>query len=611
MAGSIRVAAISLAAALLLAIPAAGQLKLGEFSTNLNANLAAGYTGDYGNLTESDHGWTVGGAGTLAGFYYNPNFVSFDISPYVNQSRANSDYQSITDASGVNLSSTIFGGSHFPGSINYSKSYNSEGSYAIPGISSFTTHGNSDTFGINWSENLPDAPSVTVGFQMGSNQYSVYGSNGEGDSGFHSFNVHSGYTVLGFHLGAYFDTGTSHSLFPEITDVGQETETHSSTTGYGFNVAHGLPLHGSWFAGVNRTDVDSNFLGYDYSGTIDTINTSVALQPTNKLHLSMNGDYSDNLTGQLYQQVIGAGGVVPGANDSLASHSMDVSGTAGYSFLTNLQATVFAEHREQYFLGENYGGNSYGGGLSYAHNLAGGTMNLAGSVSDNTVSNTNINALGFSTNANYSRTILGWKVSGAFGYAQNVQTLLITYMTSFYNYSGNIRRRWGRMTFSAGASAGRTGITEEPGTDDRSASYNLSLGFSRWITATGSYSKSSGQALQTENGLTPVPIPSPILPDNLLTLYGGKSYSIGLASSPAKRLTISAGFGKANSNFFLFPLTSSNNNEEINAIAQYQFRKMYFTGGYSRLVQGFSASGLPPQMISSFYLGVSRWFNFF
>lgn len=610
MARSIPVAAITIAA-LLLTIPAAGQVTFGDFSTNLNANLSAGYTGDYGNQTPSDHGWTVGGAGTLSGYYYNPNFVSFDVSPYLNQSRANSNYQSLSDASGVNFGSTIFGGSHFPGSINFSKAYNSEGSYAIPGISSFTTHGNSDTFGINWSETLPDAPSVSVGFQMGSSQYSVYGTNDEGNSAFHSFNIHSGYTVLGFHLGAYYDTGASHSLFPQITDVEEETETHSGSTGYGFNVAHGLPLHGSWFAGVNRTDVDSNFLGYDYSGSIDTLNTSVAVQPTNKLHLSVVADYSDNLTGQLYQALIAAGGAVPGANTNLESHSMDVSGTAGYSFLTNLQATVFAEHREQYFEGENYGGNSYGGSLSYAHTLAGGTMNATGSVSDNTVSNANVNALGFSTNVNYSRTILGWKVSGAFGYAQNVQTLLITYMTSFYNYSGNIRRRWGRFTFSAGASAGRTGLTEQPGTDNRSNSYNVSVGFSRWVTATGSYSKSSGQALQTGGGLTPVPIPPPILPDYLLTLYGGRSYSFGLASTPARRLTISAGFGKANSNFFLYPLTSSNNNEEFNAIVQYQFRKMYLTGGFSRLEQGFSASGLPPQMISSFYIGVSRWFNFF
>lgn len=591
-------------------MPAAAQLQFGDFSTNLNGTLSAGYTGDYGNQTESSHGWTLGGAGNFSGFYYNPNFISFDVAPYLNQSRANSNYQSISDASGVALSSTIFGGSHFPGSITYARSYDSEGTYSIPGISSFTTHGNSDTFGINWSETLPDAPSVTVGFQMGDSSYSVYGTNDQGNSAFHSFNVHSAYTLLGFHLGAYYDNGAAHSLFPQITDVEQVTATHSDSSGYGFNVGHELPLHGSFYAGVNRTEVGSDFLGYNYDGTIDTLNSSVGFQPTNKLHLSFQTDYSDNLTGELYQSVIAAGGIVP-ENTNAASHALDYSGTAGYSFMANLQGTVFAEHREQYFAGENYSGNSYGGSIGYTREVLGGNFNGTFSLSDNTVNNTNVNSLGLSANANYTRRIHGWTVTGAFGYAQNVQTLLITYMTSFYSYSGNIRRRWGRLTFSAGASAGRTGLTELPGTRNDSDSFNSSFGFSHWITLTGTYAKSDGNALQTANGFVPVPIPSPVLPSDLLTTYGGKSYSFGLGSSPVKRLTISASYGKANSNFFLYPLTSTNQNNEFNAIVQYQFRKMYLTGGVSRLEQGFSASGLPPQVLSSFYIGVSRWFNFF
>ena len=67
-------------------------------------------------------------------------------------------------------------------------------------------------------------------------------------------------------------------------------------------------------------------------------------------------------------------------------------------------------------------------------------------VRDTTLDSTSQNSLGFSVNTNYTRRINDWVVSGAFGYAQNVQTLLITYMSSFYNYSGNIRHRWGLFT---------------------------------------------------------------------------------------------------------------------------------------------------------------------
>lgn len=611
MGHSLRVAWGTLAGLLLLAWPAAAQLQFGDFSTNLNGTISAGYTDNFGNLINSDHSWSMGGTGTFSGYYYNPNFVSFTASPYLNQSRANSDFQSISDASGVNFTSSIFGGSHFPGTISYAKAYDSEGNFGIPGIANFTTHGNSDTFGVNWSELLPDAPSLSVGYQQGGSEYSVYGTNDEGSSGSRSFNVRSGYTLAGFNMAAFYSTGVGQSLIPAVANLQEATQIHSDNTDYGFNVGHVLPLRGSFSAGINRADIGSDYLGYNYNATIDTINALAAIQPTDKLHVSFSANYSDNLEGQLFQSVAGAGAIIPGINNNQASHSMDYIGTVSYSFLPNLQTSAFAERRTQYFLGQDYAGNSYGGSANYGHGLFGGTINAAGTVSENTTDNSDAKALGFSGSVNYTRHIFGWAVSGSFNYAQNVQTLLINYTNSFYNYSGSLRRRWGKLTFSAGLGAGRTGLTSEPGTDSRSESYNASVGYSRWITLTGGYAKSSGNALETAGGLVPVPIPQPILPFSDLILYGGHSYSFGLGSNPAKKLTIAAAFSKANSNTFSDTLASWNTNQQFNALIQYQFRKMYFTGGFSRLDQGFSLSGTPPEMVSSFYIGVSRWFNFF
>jgi hypothetical protein len=136
------------------------------------------------------------------------------------------------------------------------------------------------------------------------------------------------------------------------------------------------------------------------------------------------------------------------------------------------------------------------------------------------------------------------------------------------------------------------------------------MSYSRWIAVTGSYGKSSGNAIATGAGLAPVPLP-PIVPSGDLILFGGKSYSLGLSSNPMRRLTIGSSFAKANSNTNLAGTASSNDTEEFNTLFQYQFRKMYLTGGYSRLVQGFSASATAPEKVSSFYVGVTRWFNFF
>ena len=208
VAGVLRNSSFVLVGLLLLVLSAAGQITLGDLSTNLNGTLSAGYTGDYGNQISSDHSLAFGGSGTLSGFYYNPNFVSFTVSPYLNQSRDNSTYQSLSNASGVSAASNIFGGSHFPGSINFAKAYNSEGNFSVPGVANYTTHGDSETFGVNWAELVPGLPTLSASFQMGNSQYSIYGSNDNGTTDNHSFTLRSGYTLKGFNLGAYFGDGS-------------------------------------------------------------------------------------------------------------------------------------------------------------------------------------------------------------------------------------------------------------------------------------------------------------------------------------------------------------------------------------------------------------------
>ncbi len=51
-----------------------------------------------------------------------------------------------------------------------------------------------------------------------------------------------------------------------------------------------------------------------------------------------------------------------------------------------------------------------------------------------------------------------WFVSG-FSYAQNAQTFLVTYMNSYYLYSGNVRHRFGRMVWTASAAGSHSALT--------------------------------------------------------------------------------------------------------------------------------------------------------
>lgn len=589
-----------------------GQIRVGDVSTDLNGVVSAGYNGDYGNLISSDHSLAFGGSGTLSGSYYNPNFLNFEVSPYLNQARDNSAYQSISNASGVGVSTSIFSGSYFPGSINYAKAYNSEGNFAIPGMANYTTHGNSDTLGISWSELMPGLPSLTASFQTGSSQYSIYGTNDNGTSDNHSFLLRSGYMLKGFNLGAFFSDGAGHSEIPQILETSAPAESASSSTlSYGLTAGHSLPFHGSLAGSFSRSSYNSEYAGGSNNGTTDVYTATAVFQPTQKFHVSLGTSYSTNLAGGLSLAIVGAGGVAPEVNLGQGTHSLDSTATASYSVLANLQALAFADHREQYYLGENFGANSYGGGLTYWRPLFGGNLNAALTLSDNTVSTSSANSLGLNSTVNYNKRYKGWAMGVNFSYAQNVQTMLISYTTSDYSYGANLARRWRKFGWSGSGSVTKTLLTEVAGSANSSESFATALNYSHWITANGNYSKSSGTAIQGGMGLVQSPIPQPLLPNTDLILFGGKSYSFGLSSSPQRRMTIGASYAKSITNSDLQGITSLNDTKMINVLFNYQFRKMYFTGGYSNLVQSFSLSGIGPENISSFYIGVSRWFNFF
>jgi hypothetical protein len=574
----------------------------------LSGDVSVGYTADFGNEVSSDHSWTLGGDANLNGSFYKPSFLSYNASLYLNRSQANSGFQSISDASGVNLAASLFGGSKFPGSISYSKAYNSEGNFAVPGLSNYVTRGNSDALGINWSENLPDAPSFSAGFVMGSNQYSIYGTSEHGESKFHSLNFHSGYSYAGFGMGAYYTTGGGDSLVPQLTTGEAAEQTHTGDSGYGFNVSHRLPWQGSLSSSLNRSEYSANYLGFRSSGAIDLFNTAAYMHPTAKLSLSANVDYSDNLSGQLYEAIVGAGGTIPGSNTNASSDSLDMMAAAGYTPGHNVQTSLYVERRSQSFEGQTYGDKTFGGSASYSHAFRNGFLSSSLNVNGNIADQTGQEIVGFATMENYSTRLLGWQVNGTFNYSQNAQTLLVTYMNSIYSFSGNARRRWGKVILNGGAAGSRTGLTAQSGTISDNQDYHAGFGYAGLLAASGSYFRSNGQALETGGGLVPIPVP---VPSNLISLYGGHGYSLSLSGSPFKRISIAAAYSNSDSNTSSNGATSANLSNQFNAYTQTQFRKLYFNSGYTRLYQSFSGSGAKPEIVSSFYVGISRWFNFF
>ncbi len=618
-----------------MATPLLGQITIGnDLGMRLNGTVNVGYNDTYGSSIESSHGLGFGGVAGLSGYYHSPNFLSFNADPYYNQSRSNSTFGSVTNASGVTLSSAIFAGSHFPGSVSYTAGFNNTGNYGVPGVTGLNTNSNNQGFAVGWGAFLPGLPTLNVGYQQGSENYSIYGSNQTGNSAFRSFNLNSNYVLAGFLLGAGFSDGSSHALIPGVLINGQETESTSDNKTFNFSAGHRLPWNGNFSSSFNRTDLNSDYLGYSFNGDIDRVSASAGINPTQKLSFSLSGDYTDNLSGSLYQalfptaagqsssapaaeataQAGGTGAATTtttqqGTELNVSSHAWNILLNGTYAFAPNLQANGQVERRMQTYAGANYSDTLYGGGVSYTRQILGGYMGANVNVFDSVVDGQNSNSLGFNTNLNYNRRIGAWQVGGYFNYAQNVQTLLVTYNTSFYTFSGNVARRFGNFYWTANASGGKSGLSAVPGSASSSESFSTSLGTNR-ISASGTYSKSDGNALAGGNGLIPTPLP-PIIPPGLLVIYGGQSYSFALSGSPVRHMQATFSYVNARNNTTNQGVSSFNKLEEENAFLTYQFRQIGIQGGYTKFNQGFSASGQPPASVSSFFIGIFRWFNFF
>src|SRR5437667_8490060 len=145
---------------LLLASLACAQLQLGD-NTTLKANATAGlgWTGTYdGNDLNS---LTYGFSGTLNGDYYDERFLNWSISPYLNQSKLNSNFYSTSSATGISGLANFLSSSRTPMQFTFSRDHNAEGTFNVPGSTgSYRTVGNDQAVGVTAAYLPEDLPSI-------------------------------------------------------------------------------------------------------------------------------------------------------------------------------------------------------------------------------------------------------------------------------------------------------------------------------------------------------------------------------------------------------------------------------------------------------------------
>ena len=580
---------------------------------HLNGDVGFAYSGGL-NQGLSDHSMGFSGNGNLTGSYYSPNFLNFNIDPFYNRAQSNSVFGSLTNTSGVTSNVNLFSGSHFPGTVSYNRLFNSTSQFGVPGSEiGLAQHTNTQGYGIGWSALVPDWPTLTANYSVNSNSNSIIGLPGNNDETDHTLTVLSNYRWNEFQMLGQFIHRNVDASFSEMLETVAPVQTNSSSNSYGVSVQHPLPMAGTFGVTWNRLDYD-----YDYkdsysatnSGGSTSVNGTAAFHPTSKLGVAFNGNYNTSLLGSVPEPILNNGAVVDMA--SLGSFRSELVGSdVYYQIFRNLGVHADVSHQHQSFLGNSYSATQFFGSANFNFDrrlLKGLSFSLA--VVD-TAQQTDNTGLGFVGTVNYTRKFSGWDINGNFSYAQNTQTVMLVYTTSSYNYLGSVRRRLGdRSYFMAGYSGAHSGITANSGTNS-SAQRVWTTFMHRGYTLNAFYNKSRGMAILSANGLIPVPGNLPPSALGATTSYDSQGWGLNGGATVVRRLTISAGYSKSNGHTVDPLLTTATNNELINALMQYRLRKIFLNAGYTRLSQSVGTPGTQPIDVTTYFIGFSRWFNFF
>ncbi len=583
-----------------------GQVEAGKnLKMLMNGSLGTVYTANYGNYLGSSHSLGFGINGTLEGYYYNPQFLNFQVRPYYDRAQANAESQTINRGTGVDSSVGVFGGSHFPGSISYGRNFNNDSEFGIAGVPSVLGDSSGSNLNVSWSALFSKLPTLQASYSIADSTSTLLGTTNQGTSSSRSFNLNSNYTLGGFNLQGRLGHYNTDLVSPSFL-TGATINATSSVTNYGVIASRRLPLSGSLGLGWSRTT--SSSIGDD--SATNSYSVSTGISPWRRLSLSGYCNYTTNVIAALEQLWFGETAVLPSSNSGSNSNAVYMNTSGTFMVGHGLTVTGYVNHRIQNFQGESSANTQYGGTFNFqkADDLFGFLRFSVGVV--NTATQDGNSAVGLVTNLGVSHKFGGWETAADFDYSQDTQTLFDIVTTSNYSYGGLLRRRINSSaSWSASFRESRSGLAAQEGSKNRADSVVTNLSWEKY-SLSGSYSKSNGEALLTSNGtLTPTPLGS-ILSDYFLT-YNARSYAISASTELFRVLTLIGTYTNVSSRATQMELGTFNNGDRYTARIALRMRRLYIIAGFSRAVQESSVVPGGPRRVNSYYVSLSRWFNVF
>lgn len=609
---------LALMGVVLLAPLALAQLQVGDNTTlKANATAGVGWTGTYdGNDMSS---LTYGFAGNLTGDYYDERFLNWAISPYLNQSKLNSNFYSTSSATGVSALANFLSTSRTPMQFTYSRDHNAEGTFNVPGsIGSYRTVGDDQAIGVTAAYLPEDWPSIQGSFSHSGSKYEIIGNPGGGQAHATAFGLSSAYDLYDTKLSGSYTKSFSNSESPEL-GTGGTLKTDGNQDSLQFGASRRLTSWSSGSFNYGRSHLNANYIGARTDATFDTIGGLLSAQATKRLSFNFHANYSSNLSAQFLSDVLGnnkaAGGETKGL--SFTSNYLNYGVTSGYNIAHDLTATGSINHQVQGQPGfPDVTSTIMNAGLTWSHQILGGSFGAHYGVShyfspllvranDQTVTKDST-FTGQNAAVSYGRNVFGFATSGSFSYGRSLTTFLVGYIQNNYNANGSVSRNVKNWNFGVSGSYSNAHIENITVTDSSNQSYSASMSHGS-LGISGNYSRGHGSGLQVGNNIIPNPTPG----EFPLVLFNGESYGGGINYRPVRRWTISSTFTKLKYNTINLDLNSRNTSEQFFLRSDYHFRQMDFNFGYSHLTQGFGVGTVNPTTIDTVFFGVSRRFDIF
>lgn len=595
---------IVILAALLCATVATAQLQVGDnWSMTMNGNLGFGYSGNFGNYQSSSHGQGFLANANLDGYYFHPNFLSFNVHPYYDRQSSTAEGQSVTRSNGIGATTNLFGGSYFPGSVSYGVDFSSNSEFYVAGVPSVLGNSSGRHFSLSWSELLPRYPRLFVTFNASNSNSTLLNTADGSKSSSKNLNLNSDYKLAGFDLRANLTNNHNNFTSPEFL-TGESLTVGGSGTTYGVTAQHKIPF-GGMSLGWSHSSYDSD-RGGGGSGTNYSEGAGVTL--FRRLSLNETLNYTTNTTAALSQSILNVNTPVllPDRN----SDGMYFQSTANLMVGRGLSFTGNYSHRRVSFQGQEFSDDQYGGSVNYnRQNRFLGFINFSVGVMDMANKNGNTGA-GLVSSLGMNKRFRHWETSADFNYYQSVQTLYAISTTSSYGYGGSIRRKINPQTYwSSSFRATHSGLTAQAGNSNRSESYTTSFSWKRY-SVSGSYSQSNGLAVLNSTGQVVATPIGPLISDYFY-VFNARNWGVNGSTRLFQRLSVSGGYSNVSSDTKTGLIGTLSNGDRYFTSMEYRLRRFSIQGGYTRATQDVSTIVGGPRTNNSYYITLARWFNVF